>query len=276
MFHRALLSCLATMAVLFALIAQTQAQSSARLSGRNGVDEGFDGQSGAAFGDGETSKGTQRATSSKSASNKTRRRSSAAVPTISADDSLPSEPRRIRTKSTTVSSRQFPPSAYASDQPTRPRMATNQQGAQRPAEVQTSASSRGVAAILDGSKGMPVVEDGAAGYPSGGTPASSPKVRSSEWHMKDWAIPVRLDVGAGFGVPTGFETRCQVEEHLGAPDNEFHLSTYYTIVDYSQQGVRFYYDKEYRTLSYSTFPIPAMRMGREPLSRRTPNSITLR
>ncbi len=84
--------------------------------------------------------------------------------------------------------------------------------------------------------------------------------RTRQWHFRDWAIPLRFDVGSGFGVPAGYETRCQVEEHFGPPDNEVHLSTYYTLVDYSQRRLRFYYDKDNRTLSFSTFPNDAMPM----------------
>ena len=101
--------------------------------------------------------------------------------------------------------------------------------------------------------------------------AEPPFNRARQWHFRDWAIPLRFDVGAGFGVPVGLETRCLVESQLGRPDVVIHTSTFYTLVDYQQQGMRFYYDKDDRTLSYTTFPIPAPSM----YHAMTPKSVTI-
>ena len=83
------------------------------------------------------------------------------------------------------------------------------------------------------------------------------------WPFKDFVIALPTSVGGTFGVPCGFETRCKVEAKFGTPDKEVNLSTYFTLVDYSPRGLRFYYDKENQTISFSKFspissgPIPS-------------------
>jgi hypothetical protein len=74
------------------------------------------------------------------------------------------------------------------------------------------------------------------------------------WPFRDFVIPLPTSVGGTVGVPPGCETRCKVEAKFGPPDQEHHASTYFTLVDYSRRGLRFYYDKENRTISFSKFP----------------------
>jgi hypothetical protein len=73
------------------------------------------------------------------------------------------------------------------------------------------------------------------------------------WKFKSFVMALPLEVGGTFGVPPGCQTRCEIERKFGPPVHLIHASTYYTMVDYPREGVRFYYDKESRTIGYSTF-----------------------
>ncbi len=73
------------------------------------------------------------------------------------------------------------------------------------------------------------------------------------WPFSGFVIALPNEVGGTFGVPPGCESRSKIEAKLGPPDLLYHLSSYYTIVDYTQRGLRFYYDTQNRTMTYSTF-----------------------
>jgi hypothetical protein len=81
--------------------------------------------------------------------------------------------------------------------------------------------------------------------------ARQPKGRI--WTFRSFVMALPLEVGGTFGVPPGCLTRCDVERKFGPPVHLIHASTYFTMVDYPREGVRFYYDKESRTIGYSTF-----------------------
>ncbi len=115
--------------------------------------------------------------------------------------------------------------------------------------------------VVDTPPEMPIGPDPFEGAAEKFDPGPAlPKKR--HWKFNDFVIALPMEVGAGFGVPAGCETRCKVEARFGPPDQEYHASTFFTLVDYSHRGLRFYYDKENRTMGYSTFPPPSQ--GRMP------------